>query len=57
MDIIFKTYEKNGKYYFEYGLKKIETLELIDEKLVVYDSDFGYIYKSKTICEYEKREE
>lgn len=51
---MFKAYEKNGKYYFEYGMKKIETLELIDEKLVVYDRDFGYIYKSKTICEYEK---
>ena len=30
-----------------------ETSELIDAELVVYDRDFGYIYKSRPICEYE----
>lgn len=49
---MFKAYEKNGKYYVEYGMTKIETLELIDKKLVVYDRDFGYIYKSRLIEEY-----
>ena len=49
---MFKSYEKNGRYYFEYEVKIIETTELIDEKLVVYDSDAGYIYKSKLIHEY-----
>ena len=53
---MFKIYEKNGRYYFEYGMKKIETTELIDAKLVVLDKDFGYIYKSKLIEEYAKKE-
>lgn len=53
---MFKAYEINGKYYFEYGTTKIGTSELIDEKLVVYDKDFGYIYKSKLIGEYEIKE-
>ncbi len=50
---MFKVYEKDGRYYFEYGLMKIETRELIDAELVVYDKDFGYIYKSRPIEEYE----
>lgn len=54
--IMFKTYEKDGRFYFEYGLTKIETTELIDEKLVVYDKDFGYIYKSRLIEEYAKED-
>ncbi len=53
---MFKVYEQDGKYYFEYGMTKIETTELIDEKLVVYDKDFGYIYKSKLVGEYGKEE-
>ena len=36
---MFKVYEKNGRYYFEYGMTKIETTELIDADLVVYDKD------------------
>ena len=44
---MFKVYEKNGRYYFEYGMTKIETTELIDADLVVYDKDFGYIVDYK----------
>jgi len=51
--IMFKVYEMDGRYFFEYGVTKIETSELIDAELVVYDRDFGYIYKSRPICEYE----
>ena len=54
---MFKVYEKDGRYFFEYGMKRIETTELIDEDLVVHDKDFGYIYKSKLICEYQVSEE
>ena len=54
---MFKVYEKDGRYFFEYGMKRIETTELIDEDLVVQDKDFGYIYKSKLICEYRVLEE
>ena len=54
---MFKVYEKNGRYYFEYGMIKIETTELIDAELVVYDKDFGYIYKSKLIEEYQVKEQ
>ena len=57
MMCMFKVYEKNGRYYFEYGMTKIETTELIDADLVVYDKDFGYIYKSKLIEEYAKEDE
>ena len=53
---MFKVYEKDGRYFFEYDMTKIETTELIDEKLVVYDKDFGYIYKSKLVGEYRKEE-
>lgn len=53
---MFKVYEKDGRYFFEYDMTKIETTELIDEKLVVYDKDFGYIYKSKLVGEYGKEE-
>ena len=53
---MFKVYEKNGKYYFEYGMTKIETTELFDETLVVHDKDFGYIYRSKLVEEYSKEE-
>ena len=53
---MFKVYEKNGRYYFEYGVMEIETTELIDAKLVVYDKDFGYIYKSRLIEEYQVKE-
>ena len=34
-----------------------KTTELIDADLVVYDKDFGYIYKSKLIEEYAKEDE
>lgn len=54
--MMFKVYEKNGKYYFEYNMTKIETTELLDEKLVVHDKDFGYIYKSKLVVEYAKED-
>ena len=54
--MMFKVYEKNGKYYFEYGMTKIETTELLDEELVVHDKDFGYIYKSKLVEEYAKED-
>lgn len=51
---MIKSYENNGRYYFYDGKKTIETIELIDCGLVVYDSDFGYIYKSQLIEEYIK---
>ena len=51
---MFKVYEMDGRYFFEYGVTKIETSELIDAELVVYDNDFGYIYKSKLVEEYAK---
>lgn len=51
---MFKSYERNGKYFVEYDGIKIETTELINEELVVYDKDFGYIYKSHLIEEYIK---
>ena len=50
---MLRSYQKNGRYYFDDGKKEIETTELIDCKLVVYDSDFGYLYKSKAIKDYE----
>ena len=53
---MFKVYENDGRYYFEYDMTKIETTELLDEKLVVHDKDFGYIYKSKLIEEYAKED-
>ncbi len=54
--MMFKEKKKNGKYYFEYDMTKIETTELLDEKLVVHDKDFGYIYKSKLVVEYAKED-
>ena len=45
--------QKNGRYYFDNDKEEIETTELIDCKLVVYDSDFGYLYKSRAIKDYE----
>ncbi|MHC1718094.1 MAG: hypothetical protein AB9883_05515 [Acidaminococcaceae bacterium] len=53
---MFKVYEKDGRYFFEYGMTKIETTELLDKELVVYDTDFGYIYKSKLVGEYQVQE-
>ena len=53
---MFKVYENDGRYYFEYDMTKIETTELLDEKLVVHDKDFGYIYKCKLIEEYAKED-
>ena len=45
---MLRSYQKNGRYYFDDGKKEIETTELIDCKLVVYDSDFDvrvwYVY-------------
>ena len=53
---MFKVYEKDARYYFEYDMTKIETTELLDAELVVFDKDFGYIYKSKLIEEYAKKD-
>ena len=50
---MLRSYQKNGRYYFDNGKEEIETTELIDCKLVVYDSDFGHLYKSKAIKDYE----
>ena len=50
---MLRSYQKNGRNYFDNGKEEIETTELIDCKLVVYDSDFGYLYKSKAIKDYE----
>ena len=50
------SFEKNGRFYFNDGRETIETVELIDCNLVVYDRLFGYLYKSKTIEEYEKED-
>ena len=50
---MIRSYQKNGRYYFDNGKEEIETTELIDWKLVVYDSDFGYLYKSRAIKDYE----
>ena len=54
--MMFKVYENDGRYYFEYDMTKIETTELLDAALVVYDNDFGYIYKSKLVEEYAKED-
>ena len=51
---MIRSYQKYGRYYFDDGKEEIETVELIDCSLVVYDSDFGYIYKSRGIHDYEK---
>ena len=53
---MFKVYENDGRYYFEYDMTKIETTELLEAELVVCDKDFGYIYKSKPIEEYAKKD-
>ena len=53
---MIRSYEKHGRYYFDDGKEEIETIEFIDCKLVVYDSDFGYLYKSRAIRDYEKKE-
>ena len=53
---MIRSFEKNGKFYFDDGSKIIETVELIDCNLVIYDRIFGYLYKSKTIAEYEKED-
>ena len=53
---MLRSYQKNGRYYFDNGKEEIETTELIDCKLVVYDSDFGYLYKSKAIKDYEVKQ-
>ena len=53
---MIRSYERKGRYYFDDGKEEIETVELIDCSLVVYDSDFGYIYKSQSIHDYEKNE-
>ena len=50
---MLRSYEKNGRYYFDDGKEEIETVELIDCSLVVYDKAFGYIYKSQAIRDYE----
>jgi|GEM_PF-1034193 len=50
---MIRSYQKNGRYYFDDGVEEIETIELIDCKLVVYDSDFGYLYKSQAIRDYD----
>ena len=50
---MLRSYEKNGRYYFDDGKEEIETVELIDCSLVVYDKEFGYIYKSQAIRDYE----
>ena len=51
---MIRSFERNGKFYFDDGRNTIETVELIDCNLVVYDRLFGYLYKSRTIAEYEK---
>lgn len=51
---MIRSYERKGRYYFDDGKEEIETVELIDCSLVVYDSDFGYLYKSQGIHDYEK---
>ena len=53
---MIRSYERKGRYYFDDGKEEIETEELIDCSLVVYDSDFGYLYKSQGIHDYEKKE-
>ena len=53
---MFKVYENDGRYYFEYDMTKIETTELLDAALVVFDKDFGYISKSKLVEEYAKKD-
>lgn len=53
---MIQSYEKNGKFYFYDGKTTIETVELIDCSLVVYDKDFGYIYKSQCMDQYEKHD-
>ena len=53
---MFKVYENDRRYYFEYDMTKIETTELLDAELVVFDKDFGYIYKSKLVEEYAKED-
>ena len=53
---MIRSFENNGRFYFDDGRRTIETVELIDCNLVVYDRLFGYIYKSKTIDEYEKKD-
>ena len=53
---MIRSYQKYGRYYFDDGKEEIETVELIDCSLVVYDSDFGYLYKSQGIQDYEKKE-
>ena len=50
---MIRSYERKGRYYFDDGKEEIETVELIDCSLVVYDKDFGYIYKSQAIRDYE----
>ena len=47
------SYEKNGRFYFSDGWRTLETSELIDCSLVVHDSLFGYIYKSRFVEEYK----
>ena len=53
---VIRSFESNGRFYFDDGRKTIETVELIDCNLVVYDRLFGYLYKSRTIDEYEKKD-
>ena len=53
---VIRSFESNGRFYFDDGRKTIETVELIDCNLVVYDRLFGYLYKSITIDEYEKKD-
>ena len=53
---MIRSFEKNGRFYFDDGRQTIETVELIDCNLVVYDRLFGYLYKSRTIAEYEKED-
>ncbi len=51
---MIKAYEENGRFFFDDGWKKIETTELIDCDLVVHDDYMGYIYKSRSLFDYEK---
>ncbi|MDD4085436.1 MAG: hypothetical protein GX084_03615 [Acholeplasmataceae bacterium] len=51
---MIRSYEKNGRFFFEDEKQKIETTELIECELVVQDQLFGYLYKSKAVKEYEK---
>ena len=53
---MIRSFEHNDKFYFDNGCQTIETIELIDCNLVIYDKLFGYLYKSKTIAEYEKED-